>query len=273
MLPWWVGVVLAAVFYVVLHSVATQPVKATVQPGQAGAFAAQHIWRGFATVGQYILPLICLAGAGLSAWRRRERRTLVQNAVQSKSADALDGMSWTQFEKLVGEAFRLQGYTVTESGGGGADGGVDLVLSRGGEKFLVQCKQWKAFRVGVDVVRELYGVMAARGAAGGYVVTSGRFTDDATGFARGRNVDLIDGSKLHGLIQQAQAARQGFRGPTNLPTAGSRPASPGSESSAPTCPLCSRPMVKRTARRGAGAGGEFWGCTGYPDCRGTRAAD
>jgi restriction system protein len=28
--------------------------------------------------------------------------------------------------------------------------------------------------------------------------------------------------------------------------------------------------VRRTAKRGANAGGEFWGCTGYPACRGTR---
>jgi restriction system protein len=50
---------------------------------------------------------------------------------------------------------------VAEIGGGGADGGVDLVLTKpgksGGEKFLVQCKQWRAYKVGVDVVRELYG--------------------------------------------------------------------------------------------------------------------
>ena len=65
------------------------------------------------------------------------------------------------------------------------DGGIDLVLSKGSEKFLVQCKQWKAFKVGVTVVRELYGVMAAKGAAGGFVVSSGRFTDDATAFASG----------------------------------------------------------------------------------------
>jgi Restriction endonuclease len=49
----------------------------------------------------------------------------------------------------------------------------------GAERFLVQCAQWRAFKVGVDVVRELYGVMAAKGAAGGFVVTSGKFTDDA----------------------------------------------------------------------------------------------
>ena len=66
---------------------------------------------------------------------------------------------------VLGEAYRLLGYRVTEIGGGGADGGVDLMLTKGGEKFLVQCKQWKAYKIGVDVVRELYGVMAAKGDA------------------------------------------------------------------------------------------------------------
>ena len=36
----------------------------------------------------------------------------------------------------------------------------------------------------------------------------------------------------------------------------------------PDCPKCGRPMVRRTARRGANAGNEFWGCSEYPRCRG-----
>ena len=115
-----------------------------------------------ASVGQYVVPLICLGGAGMSAWKRQQRRSLIVDVAQAKSADALDGMSWQEFELLVGEAFRLQGFRVAETGSGGPDGGVDLVLAKGTEKFLVQCKQWKAYKVGVDVVWELYGVMAAR---------------------------------------------------------------------------------------------------------------
>lgn len=90
---------------------------------------------------------------------------MVTDVAPAQSADALDGMSWRQFEMLVGEAYRLQGYRVTETGGGEADGGIDLALTKGSEKFLVQCKQGKAYKVGVDVVRELYGVMAAKGAS------------------------------------------------------------------------------------------------------------
>ncbi len=92
----------------------------------------QTIWKSLASVGQYLLPIICMAGAGISAWRRRERKNLVADVVQSEASDALDGMSWREFEMLVGEGFRLQGYHVAEIGGNGPDGGIDLVLTRPG---------------------------------------------------------------------------------------------------------------------------------------------
>ena len=149
------------------------------KPGDFNGLVIRSVMQGLATALQYIIPVIGIAGAGLSLWRRRQRQGLVTHVSQSKAADALDGMSWREFEVLVGEAFRLQGFRVAETRGGGADGGVELVLTREGARFLVQCKQWKAYKVGVEVVRELFGVMAARGAGGGLVVTSGTFTNDA----------------------------------------------------------------------------------------------
>ncbi len=271
LMPWWAGVLLAILGYFWLHSVASQPITANALSLASSGFILGVWWRGLATAGQYVVPIICLAGAGVSAFRRKQRSDLVTDVAQVKATDALDGMSWREFEMLVGEGFRLQGYQVVETGGGGADGGVDLVLTRpgmsGGEKFLVQCKQWRALKVGVDVVRELYGVMAARGATGGFVVTSGRFTDDAISFASGRNVTLVDGPKLLGLIRQAragagQAAARPDAAKATRPTADSGQAT--------VCPLCTKPMARRIAKRGANAGGEFWGCTGYPACRGTR---
>ena len=270
LLPWWGGVLLAVIFYVVLHQLSLQPVVVATQPGQMGAAMTKNLVKAFAGVGQYLLPLVCLLGAGLSVWRRRERKQLIETVVRSDAADVLDGMTWQQFEQLVGEGFRLQGYRVLETGGGGADGGIDLVLTKNGEKYLVQCKQWRAFKVGVEVVRELYGVMAARGATGGFVVTSGRFSDEASSFAKGRNVTLIDGKRLRGLIDQARAAGSARLGAVQHAATPTVTRSAPSES--PLCPVCSRPMERRTAKRGANAGREFWGCTGYPSCRGTRPA-
>ncbi|CAG1012674.1 hypothetical protein BURC_00229 [Burkholderiaceae bacterium] len=271
MLPGWAGVALAIVAYVALHYVAARPVAASIQPGQVGAVLMQTVWKSSAGIGQYLLPLLCLIAAAVSAVGRGKRKGLVANVVRSSAADALDGITWREFEMLVGEAFRLQGYRVLETGGGGSDQGVDLVLARGNEKFLVQCKQWKAFKVGVDVVRELYGVMAAKGAAGGFVVTSGRFTDDATAFASGRNLKLVDGPVLLGLLRQAKES-QAMTTSVPASSAGRQAAAASKTSgagSAPACPVCASKMVKRTAKRRANAGNNFWGCSSYPACRGT----
>ena len=140
MLPWWAGVLLAGAAYFALHHVASQPVAVTMQPGQVGAMVTQTLWRTLATIGQYLLPILRLAGAARSAWRRRERKQLIGNVARSDAAGTLDGMSWQQFERLVGEGCRLQGYRVVETGGGGVDGGIDLVPSKDGETYLVQCK-------------------------------------------------------------------------------------------------------------------------------------
>ncbi len=260
-LPWWVGVVLALVAYAGLHGLSIREVTAVVQPGKMGDFVSQTLFRSLAGVGQYLLPLVFLVGAGLSAYGRYTRRALHKHVAASPDHAALNEMSWKKFEALVGEAFRRQGYSVTESGGGGADGGVDLALKKAGELFLVQCKQWRAVRVGVSIVRELYGVMAARGATGGFVVTSGVFTEEALAFARGKNIELMDGKALHALIRGVTVPVRFFRDPLSITTTG-----------APFCPECQSRMVKRKARRGTHAGETFWGCVRYPDCRGRRPA-
>jgi len=271
-MPWWAGVALAVLSYVLLHRVAERPLAGSVAPGQVGHAVFQTLVRTFATFGQYLLPFACLLGAVASLVRGRRRAELVSEAAGGGAA-ALDGMSWREFETLVGEAYRLQGYRVTETGGGGADGGVDLVLMKGHEKSLVQCKQWKAYKVGVQVVRELYGVMAARGAAAGYVVTSGRFTQDAIDFAAGRNIELVDGPKLETLIREVQASRMRASGSSEGKPSPLRPQHVLQTAGPPACPVCSQAMVMRTAQRGANAGNRFWGCTSYPKCRGTRTAD
>ena len=274
LMPWWACVGLAAVSYLILSAIARPVFVTGIQPSQIGQLMTRTMFQGLAMVGQFVVPILCLVAAGVSAAKRRRRGDLLSSVARSRAPDVLDGMSWREFELLVGEAFRLQGYEVTELGGEGPDGGVDLVLRRGKEKFLVQCKQWKAFKVGVQVVRELYGVMAAKGAAGGFVVTSGSFTDDAIAFASGRNVTLVDGPALFGLIQQAKTARQGDE-KTEAPIKGRcvTPIAFGLVEPAAVCPTCSSAMVRRVAKRGENAGNAFWGCTGCPACRGTRPID
>jgi len=261
--PWWLGVVLAIASYFWLHSLSVARAPGTQASRPPSPLSV--LVRSAATVGQFALPLLFGAGAVLSVVRRRRRNQLHEHA--QTGAEAIAGMSWAEFEVLVGEAFRRRGYQVVETGGGGADGGVDLVLRKAGEKVFVQCKQWKAYKVGVNVVRELAGVMAVHGAVHGFVVTSGRFTPEAEAFARQAKVSLIDGAALAELIastkrpQPAPPVTQRIE-PTLEPT---------TDAAAPTCPVCAGRMVQRIAKRGAHEGKAFWGCTTYPACKGTRA--
>lgn len=39
---------------------------------------------------------------------------------------------------------------------------------------------------------------------------------------------------------------------------------------APVCPKCGKRMFKRMQKKGKNQGREFWGCSGYPHCNGTR---
>lgn len=276
MLPWWASLLTGVVAHLVLHQFASQAPPVVTSPAQMQGLIFGSIFRALAMVGQYVVPIGCVAAAVMSYIGRRQRSDLLARTTSGPASSAIDGMTWQQFELLIGEAFRVQGYEVTETGGGGADGGIDLVLRKGSEKFLVQCKQWKAFKVGVREVRELYGLMAAHGAAGGFVITSGRFTEDATAFAAGRNVRLVDGLKLDGLLKQATAstARKQIKavvGPVASPSRA--PAAVAADPASPPCPMCSGAMVLRTAKRGANAGRRFWGCSEYSaGCRGTRPA-
>ncbi|WP_443691666.1 restriction endonuclease [Pseudomonas sp.] len=283
-LPWWVSAMIAIASGVYLHSIAIAqtPIYSGMQHLDSMIF--NTAFKTFATFGQYLVPLIFLGGAAASVFGRRKRRRLLA-AVAMPGGKTLEGITWQQFELLVGEALRHQGFSVQETGGNGPDGGVDLVARKDGEKYLVQCKQWRSLQVGVPTVRELYGAMAAEGATGGFVITSGRFTGPAKQFASGRNLRLVDGELLNQWI--AATKRPGPR-PTSAvveeqvepvivpevakaPPVAEPPAKPSpAKPVAPACPHCRKPMVIRVARSGANAGGDFWGCSSYPGCKGIR---
>ena len=184
--------------------------------------------------------------------------------------DSIQDLTWYEFEELTGEAFRRLGYEVERTGAGGNDGGIDLVLWRDGEKTLVQCKHWKIQRVGVCPIRELMGVVAREQAANGIMVTSGTYTAEAIAFAQSTKLTLIAGDELTNMIRSVQS-RKCFRTPNKSPGLQNCVTDqPDSSSLPPVCPRCGAAMVRRTARRGASAGTQFWGCVRYPECRGSR---
>ncbi len=71
--------------------------------------------------------------------------------------------------------------------------------------------------------------------------------------------------KLYGVRSLARKSAP------SAPSAASAPSDQSDKSATPACPVCGRPMVQRLARNGPHPNQPFWGCSRYPDCKGTRA--
>lgn len=101
MLPWWACVMLAAVSYLFLHRLAV-PIQPSDLQGQdgtmVGAMMQKAAMHGLATAGQYIVPLLCLAAAALSAWRRKLRQKSLPGLKQRAAMASCSGKAMAEVE-------------------------------------------------------------------------------------------------------------------------------------------------------------------------------
>lgn len=259
-IPPWVSLPVGTATYLGLHLYCADRGNLLPVVGrEADAAVATSVVFGAAMIGQYAIPI--LLGLGACAWtmERVKRRKLSELARRASDGGVMAALTWQQFEQVVAQAFASRGYDV-EFTPQGADGGVDLVLKRNSDTYLVQCKHWKANQVGVEIVRALHGVMTKRRATGGYVVASGSFTRDARLYCAGENIWIITGEELRGLLAAGGATREG-----RLKLHVEAHVDP----TATFCPNCQARMVLRIARRGTNPGGRFWGCSNWPECDAT----
>jgi ssDNA-binding Zn-finger/Zn-ribbon topoisomerase 1 len=122
----------------------------------------------------------------------------------NQSLDAIRSLSWREFERLVAAAFTEKGWSAELVGQAGPDKGLDLMIRRGKQQAIVQCKQRRypsASYVTEKEVREFAGVIAARKAPKGFLVTSGVFAPEAVEFAeKVPQIDLIAGDELLQMV-------------------------------------------------------------------------
>jgi restriction system protein len=137
-----------------------------------------------------------VAGNNRSRWGEK--------AVRHRFHDGLADIDPLEFERLMADYYRSEGYEVIHSGTGRGgstfDGGVDLRLRKDGRLTLVQCKRKNAHQVTHNVVHELLGVKVNEGATEAIVITTGEFTEAARRAGASGHVKLIDGVELRRLL-------------------------------------------------------------------------
>lgn len=168
----------------------------------------------------------------------------------------------SDFDLLVGELYRRQGYEVQISGGIGSDGGSDLCLRKDDKVVLVQCRQWGNWKVSAPSVQEFIETLDHAGADGGIFVTTGEYTDEARLLTRGRAIELVDGNSLNKMI--ADVAEPG----EDLCDLGSwlDAFASGVTVVEPNCPFCQERMSLKRGLQGKA----FWSCQTFPRCAGKR---
>ena len=111
----------------------------------------------------------------------------------------------------------------------------------------------------------MYGVMVSKNASKAIVITSGTFTQPAKNFASDKPIELIEGKQLLTLIAnvQKESKIKSELEPINHV--------PEIKQNEMVCPKCGSKMVLRTAKKGPNSGKQFWGCTQFPKCHGTKS--
>ena len=197
-LYWKISALLAVLSFLVLHSMASLSVPFPDGERFLPSSITASIFSVLATWLQYLLPSFFIVISLYSFWRTREDHDEddIPPAMQ-----ALQDIAWEEFEVLLAAAFQKLGYTVRSRSGCSPQGGVDVVLTKRCEVFLVHGSQWRAKQVGTKPVRELHAVMSAARASGGFVVSAGRFSVEAEQYALKHSIELIDGPALLKMIQ------------------------------------------------------------------------
>lgn len=114
-------------------------------------------------------------------------------------------MTGYEFENYISTLLTKMGFEV-EVTQYSNDGGIDLIATYEkpifSGKYIVQCKKW-ATSVGQPEVRDLYGVVMDQRANKGILITTSDFTAQAYDFAKGKNIELINGKVLNTLTESS----------------------------------------------------------------------
>src|SRR5438128_2271558 len=149
---------------------------------------------------------VCVAAILTIGWLSAQiegarRRHLVEWTTDLRLLDA------EEFEWLVGELYRREGWKVEETGHqDSADGNIDLDLKRKGERKIVQCKRWTSWQIGVDEIRSFGGTLLREHLPGsaGMFVTLSEFNEHARAEAHKMHIELVDGRDLYARVEKVR---------------------------------------------------------------------
>ena len=144
-------------------------------------------------IGWLVPVVVCLLlGFGATFYLQRIR---LPHEETTGGIAALARMTWRDFIHLVLAAMNARGYERVFVPNATGDEG-DYLLERDGQRWLLSTKHGTAYVLGSSTIAEFAREIRMRGAAGGLMVTPGRFAPEAINLARTQKIELLDGPAL-----------------------------------------------------------------------------
>ena len=168
-----------------------------VMTRQRGEALTAELGLFFQQYGAIFAGLIILIAGGLlhlGIEKKRNRRLEEEIRFRALRLVDLHSINPAEFEKYVAKLLDHRGYTTKVVGQAG-DMGVDVIASKGGEKYAVQVKRYSN-PVSRTAVSDAVAGKAYHGCNAAMVVTNSYFTKGARALAQSTDCQLVDRDTL-----------------------------------------------------------------------------
>ncbi len=130
------------------------------------------------------------------------RKAKVPKPSANVSLDSVDSMEGHEFEYWCAELLKQNGFSNVEVTKGSGDQGVDIIATKGGVRYAIQCKCYSS-SLGNKPVQEVHAGKNMYRCHVGVVMTNSHFTSGAKELADATGVLLWDRDTLQAMMDEA----------------------------------------------------------------------
>lgn len=178
--------------------------------------------------------------------------------MQIKTLQQMKDMDWREFEKFIAFVFQKKWFKAKERKGTN-DWWIDVDATKEWQKYVIQCKKWKDYKIWVVEIRSFVGAMEVEWSHVKWIyVTTSRLTIEAQKYFHkmSHKLELWDQSNLEAYVSEYTGVSE-----ENIDHHVIH------EKTNPICDKCSWEMIMREAHRWSHKWEHFYGCSNYPKCK------
>ena len=168
-----------------------------IAAGVCGYFNDSVVYYAFGA----IFVIVGILDLVSSVFCSKGRSSMKFSATVESELQKIDEMSGLEFEQYAADLLETVGFENVELTASSHDQGADIIMSRDGVRFAVQCKVYST-RLSNTPVQEITAAREYYGCHVGIVVTNSYFTDSAVELAAANRILLWDRAYIAKLIDE-----------------------------------------------------------------------